>query len=59
MDSHFHWLWILGGKMTFEKAGREIKKEHKICTEINIRKNQSGVTTLFFVKNNLNKYEHS
>lgn len=51
MDSYFHWLWILGGKMTFEKAGREIKKEHKICTEINIRKNESGVTTLFFVKN--------
>lgn len=26
MDSRFHWLWILGYKMTFEKAGCEIKK---------------------------------
>lgn len=47
--------------MTFEKAGRKIKKRHKICTEINIRKNESGMTALFFrqksVKNNLNKYE--
>lgn len=29
MDSRLHWLGVLGYEMTFEKAGCEIKKEHK------------------------------
>ena len=37
--------------MTFEKEGCKIKKGHKKCTKVNIRKNESGVTALFFVKN--------
>lgn len=44
MDSSFHWLGNIGDEMTFEKAGRKIKKDIK---------NEGGVIRSFFyfVKN--------
>lgn len=44
MDSSFHWLWNIGDEMTFEKAGRKIKKDIK---------NEGGVIRSFFISSKI------
>lgn len=38
MDSRFHWLGILGYKMTFEKTTCEIKKDIKYVQKLILEK---------------------